>query len=1564
MNIASITARATSPVTVAPANSSPFPFGSALPAARAAAAALALLSGAQLLAGDINIGHTEGVPVTKTVSGTGTGDYPSPWDANAGAGTLYIGRSGTGTLIIKEAGIVTANQFIAGSNPGALGDVLVTGPGSTLTVNTITYVGNQGSGTLTISTGGAVTSLGNAIIGNASATGKGTVLITGPGSKWTITGETQIGAVNNGSGLVTIENGGTMVSTAMAFLGHITGVVKGSGTAVVRGAGSVWQANNVIYVGRSGNGSLSVENGGRVNATTLSVGANAGAYGVLNISGPGAIVSTPNDAIIGNNGDGVATIFNGGMLSAPGKRIYINSGAGSGLLNIGGALSSPALAPGIVNAERVTTGVASGTVRFNHTSTEASPYYFTQDASASGSRVWITGNLALVHDAGHTVLVNDNNNHSGGTVINGGVLQLGNGSVEGEITGNITNNAELAINHSDDHALAGIVSGNGVISQKGSGVLTLNAANVHTGGVRVDSGTLAITADSQLGNGGVLALNGGVARFDASITAARSLAVSSGGGRLDMDGNDVTFTGTLTGSGALEKTGAGALSLSDATGFTGSLTITAGALRLGAGSLSMAGAVIGSNASLEFSGGGDRTLNTLSGAGSLGFGTGTLTVNATTALDYAGTLSGADGSALIKTGLGSLTLSGATPVATGFGADVSLSSGALAITGGTLATTGDVSVATGGTLGLIAGAGKVESASITFDAGSILNIAGFAAGAGNTVDLVKSDTAITTFGNLTYFYNGALPDGDPNDYRTTGLVLAESDTIIRLTSVLAWNVPNNAHGTFNLAEGTTDTISDILADVTPATVLDAWDGKTLTKTGAGTLILAADNLYTGTTFINGGTLQLGAGGATGSVIGAIVNNAVLAINHAGDNTLSNTVSGSGEIVQAGSGVLTLAGANTHTSGARVRSGTLAIASDAPLGASTGALTLDGGDARFDAALNLARPVVLASGGALDTNGRDITLSGAISGTGSLRKTGAGALVLGGANTFTGATVIAQGTLHVGTAAAAAGFAQSAGLVLADAAGAVFDVNNQSVTLRSLAGGGTGGGDIALGASGTLAVAGEAEQAFHGKITGGANSAFIKTGPGALTLDTPLLHTGATVIRNGVLRAGAADMFAAGSGLVMTGGVLDMRGRDQTLPALSGGGGEFLMRTNIEAGTGDLITLAGSTSGDHLLTVENTGGTRTDYAQLLIATPSEQARAATFALTAPVNAGIYAYDLAQRDDGWYLQNLPSLSPAGQALLYTAGSIGMEWQYSLDSLGARLGDLRRDLPLLKRKPNGNVWMTLGARRVRAGADLVGSGFNEDIFELASGLDRVITRSDTALLLAGLMVSTSRVDRNFTDNGDGSTTDIGIGAYASWLHDAGWFVNLMLKADRLQNSLNAYGHPAGRTTAEYNTQTWTGSLEAGKRLNLSKTWWLEPSVQVAVGKLGGASYTAYDEPGLYDPADRPYYDDDILLDVADTTASQYRATLRVGRSGGGKWHISARIAGVRSVSSGGEVVINVDDYRHTPDYDGWRFEAGVGASRRIGRDSQFYIDYEYVRAKRYDIPWSVMIGCRRLW
>jgi len=123
----------------------------------------------------------------------------------------------------------------------------------------------------------------------------------------------------------------------------------------------------------------------------------------------------------------------------------------------------------------------------------------------------------------------------------------------------------------------------------------------------------------------------------------------------------------------------------------------------------------------------------------------------------------------------------------------------------------------------------------------------------------------------------------------------------------------------------------------------------------------------------------------------------------------------GVLEKVGAGTLVLTNtANDYTGGTVVSAGTLEISSDSALGASSGGLTLSGGALATTADMSSARSVLLgASNGVVDTAAAtELTLSGVVSGTGSLTKTGAGVLTVTGTNTYTGGTTVSAGTLDL------------------------------------------------------------------------------------------------------------------------------------------------------------------------------------------------------------------------------------------------------------------------------------------------------------------------------------------------------------------------------------------------------------------------------------------------------------------------------------------------------------------------------------------------------------------------
>ena len=176
----------------------------------------------------------------------------------------------------------------------------------------------------------------------------------------------------------------------------------------------------------------------------------------------------------------------------------------------------------------------------------------------------------------------------------------------------------------------------------------------------------------------------------------------------------------------------------------------------------------------------------------------------------------------------------------------------------------------------------------------------------------------------------------------------------------------------------------------------------LVMTGSGLVTLNTNNDYTGGTYVNGGTLQLGSGGATGSIAGNVANNALLVFNRSDAPSYAGVISGSGTVVQLGSGLLTILGNNTYGGLTTVSAGSLQFGN----GGSSGAIA---GNILNNSTVIFNR---------IDSN----VYAGSITGTGSLVQQGAGTTVLTGSNTYSGGTLINNGALQIGNGGASGSIA--------------------------------------------------------------------------------------------------------------------------------------------------------------------------------------------------------------------------------------------------------------------------------------------------------------------------------------------------------------------------------------------------------------------------------------------------------------------------------------------------------------------------------------------------------------
>ncbi|EDW0246353.1 autotransporter-associated beta strand repeat-containing protein, partial [Salmonella enterica] len=708
-------------------------------------------------------------------------------------------------------------------------------------------------------------------------------------------------------------------------------------------------------------------------------------------------------------------------------------------------------------------------------------------------------------------------------------------------TGDITDNATLELNAGGD--FANNIGGTGSVVKSGDKTLTLSGTNTYTGGTTISGGTLVASNVNALGSG--------------NVTDNATLELSTGG----------DFANNIGGTGSVVKSGDETLTLSGANSYTGGTTISGGTLvasnveALGTGDVT-------DNATLELNTGGDFD-NAISGSGQVvKSGDKTLTLSGANSYSGATTISGGT---LIATHVNALG-TGAIDNRASLLLDAS---GQFTVTDLTTESGGNTEIGAGSTLQATTLTQKSDStltinlnsntADPVIHAASQVSLAGTLdiTGVGDVLDsdpastddldtftLIASDKTIAgDFEKLTV----AGMDADLADFITVDGRIDDTGKQYELTTALTWyadrdDAVTDAHGTFNLtnADGSfavNTVLENVDATLDPASAT-GWDGTSLIKQGAGTLILNAENTYTGGTTISGGTLVATNVDALGS--GDVTDDATLELNTGG--TFDNAISGSGQVVKSGDDVLTLSGANSYSGGTLISDGTLVASNVDALGS---------GDVTNNATLEMN------TGGDFINN---------IGGTGRVEKSGDDTLTLSGSNTYTGGTLISDGTLVASNV---------------EALGTGDVTNNATLELNT---GGT----------------------FDNAISGSGQ--VVKSGDDVLTLSGANSYSGGTLISDGTLVAsnvealgtgdvtddatlelntgGTFDNAIGGSGNVVKSGAdtLTLSGSNSYTGGTTISGGT-LVASNVEAlGTGDVTnnaTLELNTGGDF---INNIGGT--------------------------------------------------------------------------------------------------------------------------------------------------------------------------------------------------------------------------------------------------------------------------------------------------------------------------------------------------------------------------------------
>jgi len=954
------------------------------------------------------------------------------------------GQKASAFALAAPAALAIALTLAGGQMPAHAANV---GASSSSSITNQDWVFNQNSGVLTVDgsftgnlsvnqniTGSTVT-FDNTSSHTITGTATGIAIINaGTSNTGTISGATTATTINGANG--DLAFGSTLSSTTINVAG--TGSITTTG-ALTNSGNVVYSANGSLILNGSGNtiGGTITTSGGTTGQGTLTFGSASGNttitgaagtssnyLGIVNVYGTGTNTFSSDLYAATLIYDAAGTV----AVAGSARLTTVSFGANSGTLSLGGGGTVGTIAASGSGTSGNGTITLTGTTNTTFSSTVGTATDYVAAININAAQT------ATFSDNVYTAGLSSSSTSAIASIASGKTLTAASGS------------------------FGGVISGSGSLAKSGTGTLTLTGANTYSGGTTLSgSGTLVVGSNTALGSGSLT-----ISSIPGSAT------ITSNGSAVTLN-NAITVSSNYTIGGSSDLTLAGAMTLNT----DGTVTVN------NTGTTTISGVISGTNRSITIAGSGTLVL---SGANTFNYGvnitgTGTVDVRNTAALGT-GTLNLDGNGASIKNGSNAgLTLTNAIHINKNFtvanGSALSFS-GAISLdssSGITLANasgttfTGNIALSSN-TLFLAGSQSGTFSGNITGTGGLVYNGSG-------TVTL--SGASSTYSGGTTLSGTGTVVVTNENALGQTNGPLTINSGTLDITQVSAIHITalNLNGGTLkgnaavfsvfgNVAIPTLSSSANVeFYQTTDASYAGVVAGSgNLVKSGSGTLTITSAQTYSGYTYVNGGTLRLGAGGslvnyqnvvvATGAAfdagavvvtLGSLNGGGSVQVANGGatvnSGTFSGVFSGTGQLTKAGTDTLFISGnSSSFTGGLAVTGGTVSVSGIlGSSGSSNGAVAVASGSNLIGTGTVGGTTATVASGGTVTGTGLTIaaptvTVAGTVTGTTTLQGKVTVSGLINGNPTIVGDVAVTSGGTLGGTGSITGNVQVASGATLA------------------------------------------------------------------------------------------------------------------------------------------------------------------------------------------------------------------------------------------------------------------------------------------------------------------------------------------------------------------------------------------------------------------------------------------------------------------------------------------------------------------------------------------------------